>query len=155
MKKLILASILLLGAQSFADGFICQNLDQNLRIKVFHQTQPVMGTRNAAIMIVSDPSISDGHKTTATFSADNALLTSNSSTYTADVDLRFGTSDLKGRNIGGTKLGNLDQIILSVGFSYSDPVPAGTPISAEAVLIRRNGGDDIRIPMDCTRYLKN
>jgi hypothetical protein len=154
MKSIILTAAMILGAQAHADGFVCENLNENLRIKVFHETQPQLGTRNAAIMVVSDPSVSAGRKTIATFSADNALLTNAGSTYTSDVDLRFKGSNRKGENIAGTKLGELDKIILHVNYSFAAPLADGAPVSGEAVLVRR-AGDDIRVEMDCTRYLKN
>lgn len=155
MNKLIVAAaMLILGSAAHADGFICENQEGNLRIKVFHHTQPELGTRNVAVMVVSDPTISSGRKTIATFDADKALLTSSSATYTASVDLRFATSNRKGENVGGTKLGELDQVILAVNYSFNEPVAAGTEVGGEAVLVRRGSASDIRIPMVCTRYLK-
>jgi hypothetical protein len=152
MKTALLLATLL-GSTAFADGFICDNGAGNLRIKVYHQTQPEMGTRNAAILIASDPTLGAGNKTIATFSADNALLSSHSASYQADVDLRYKTSDRKGENIGGTKLGDLDSIKLDVDYSFSNPVPAGTEVDAELTLVRR-ASSDIQMPMTCTRYLK-
>jgi len=156
MKKLILSTAMMIMASTaaHADGFLCDNQEGNLRIKVYHHTQPQLGTRNVAVMIVSDPTVADGRKTIATFDADKALLTSSSATYTANVDLRFSTSNRKGENVGGTKLGELDQIILHVDYSFDNPVPAGSEVGGEAVLVRRGSASDIRIPMNCSRYLK-
>lgn len=155
MTKLMLAAaLIILGHNVHADGFLCEDPSGTLRIKVYHHTQPELGTRNAAVMVVSDPTISSGRKTIATFDADKALLTSSSAVYTSNVDLRFSGSNRKGENIGGTKLGELDQIILSVDYSFSNPVPAGSEVGGEAVLVRRGSASDIRIPMVCSRYLK-
>jgi len=153
MKAALLSLVLLLGSSAFADGFICENASGNLRIKVYHQTQPEMGTRNAAILVASDPTISGGRKTIATFSSQNDLLSSHSAIYEADVDLRFKTSDRKGENIGGTKLGDLDSIKLVVDYSFSNPVASGAPVDAELTLVRRTSSDLV-MPMTCTRYLK-
>ncbi|MGZ3721602.1 MAG: hypothetical protein ACXVA9_01645 [Bdellovibrionales bacterium] len=154
MKKMILAAaVALIGSSAMADGFVCENYDGNLRIKVYHQTQPEMGTRNAAIMIVSDPTIGSGRKTIATFAADNALLSSHSALYDANVDLRFKNSSRKGENIGGTKLGEVDHIKLDVDYSFNNPVPAGETVFAKLTLELRNGTNS-RLDMTCTRYLK-
>src|SRR4051812_11764687 len=103
MKKLVMMMALVLGSAAHADGFVCENLAENLKIRVFNKTNPEQGVRNAAIMIVSDPSVLAGNKTTATFEADNSVLTNDAAVYTAMVDLRRSGSDLKGRNLAGTK----------------------------------------------------
>jgi hypothetical protein len=147
------AAVAMIGSSALADGFVCDNAAGNLRIKVYHQTQPEMGTRNAAIMIASDPTIGAGRKTIATFTADNALLSSHSALYDANVDLRFKGSSRSGENIGGTKLGEVDHIKLNVDYSFSNPVPAGTEVDAQLTLELRNGSN-VRQDMTCTRYLK-
>ena len=155
LTAIAMISAAFLGSAAFADGFVCENQDAKLRVKVYHQTQPAMGTRNAAVMVVSDPTVGQGHKTFARFSSDNSLLTSKSATYTGNVDLRFNDTGLKGKNIGGTKLGELDKIILTVAYSFDAPVANGTPLEGDVVLVRRAGSNgDINIPVSCIRYLK-
>lgn len=154
MKKIIFAAAMMIATAAHADGFVCENAEGNLRIKVYHQTQPELGTRNAAVMIVSNPLISAGRKTIATFEADDARLSSRSAVYTADVDLRFANSKRKGENIGGTKLGELDQVVLSVAYSFSQPVPAGTEVYGEVALVRRGSAPELVHQLSCTRYLK-
>ena len=158
MKALVLKSILvaasITGTSAVADGFVCENLDANVRVKVYNKTQPQEGTRNSAIMVLSDPSISSGKKTTATFEADNSLLDNHGSVYTSEVDLRFRSSNLKGRNFAGTKLGNVKFITLDVDFNYSHPVADGTQVGGELIVMKRNGTEDIHLPVICTRYLK-
>lgn len=153
MKALIIALVALAGTAAQADGFVCENAEQGIRVKVYDRTQAGQGTRNAAIMILSDMTVSNGHKTTATFNADDSLVTNKGATYTADVDLRFGSSDLKGRNIGGTKLGMLDTITLDVDYSFNAPVASGTELSGQLILAKRNG-DSINLDVSCVRYLK-
>jgi hypothetical protein len=153
MKKMILGLAMLASQAAFADGFVCENLAENLRLKVFNHTAAAAGTRNASVMIVSDPSVSSGRKTIATFDADNSLVTSQSTTYTALVDLRFSDSSHKGEAIAGTKLGNVKYIVLDVDFSYAHPVDAGIEVVGEVILQRRSG-DDLRFGVSCVRYLK-
>ena len=47
MKAMILAAaVAMIGSSALADGFVCDTEAGNLRIKVYHQTQPEMGTRH-------------------------------------------------------------------------------------------------------------
>ncbi len=153
MKALVVLMTALLGSQASADGFVCENLEHNVRVKVYNHTQPQLGTRNAAKMIVSDPSIADGRKTIATFKDSDALLTNVGSVYTSKVDLRFLDSRRKGELLAGTKLGNVEFIVLDVDFSYAQPVVHESELAGELIIKRRSGAD-IRIDMQCERYLK-
>ena len=154
MKHVALTlSMLVLGAvQAKADGFVCQSTDGSLNLRAFNQTSPVAGTRNSAVLIVSDPAVSFGRKTIARFTAGHTLANTGS-TYLANVDLRFNDSNRKGELIGGTKLGELKQIKLDVDFSYAAPVPAGQEVDAQITLTKRNG-EKIGLPATCSRYLK-
>jgi hypothetical protein len=154
MKHVALTlSMLVLGAaQAKADGFVCQAADGSLNLRAFNQTAPAAGTRNSAVLIVSDPGVSFGRKTIARFTAGHTLVSQGSS-YIANVDLRFNDSNRKGELIGGTKLGELKQIKLDVDFSYAAPVGVGQDVDAQITLTKRNGGK-IGLPATCTRYLK-
>lgn len=158
MKATIVKAVLALSAiasfASRADGFVCENLDENVRVKVFNKVNADQGTRSAAIMVLSDPSISSGKKTTARFAADNELVNNRGAVYTAEVDLRFNDDNLKGRNFAGTKLGNVKYITLDVDFSYAQPVENGTQVDGQLIVTKRNGTADIHIPVACVRYLK-
>jgi hypothetical protein len=153
MKKIIIASILSLSSTAFADGFICEAQNESLKLKVFHQTEPTLGTRNSAVMILSNPDVQFGRKTIATFESDAATLTNEGATYTANVDLRFRNSNRRGELVGPTKLGEIKHIVLAVDFSYARPVAQGTQSLGELTLIKRNG-DQAEMDMVCTRYLK-
>lgn len=154
MKALILALAMVSGAAAKADGFVCDNEEQQVRVKVYDHTQASEGTRTAAIMILSDLTVSDGSKTTAKFEAQDSLVSNKGAAYTANVDLRFNNSNLKGRNIGGTKLGMLDTITLDLNYSFNQPVENGAEVEGVLILSKRDGSD-IRLNMTCTRYLKN
>ena len=153
MKKIIIASVLSLSSTAFADGFICEAQNESLKIKVFHQTEPALGTRNSAIMILSNPDVQAGRKTIATFESDAATLTNDGATYTANVDLRFRNSNRRGELVGPTKLGEIKHIVLAVDFSYARPVAAGSQVAGELTLLKRDG-DQADIELVCTRYLK-
>ena len=144
----------LLSVNSYADGWVCEAEGSPLVVKVYNQTQPTMGTRNAAVMVLSDASIAHGRKTIARFESANGLLTSEGAHFVADVDLRFKESNRKGELLGGTKLGQLDTIALDIEFSYAYPVMAGDLNKALITLNKRNG-EFIELDAECVRYLKH
>lgn len=154
MKTLIaIAALVATGSVASADGFVCQTAKGDLKVQVFNQTQPEAGTRNAAIMVLSDPRVSLGRKTIAKFHSES-LLSNEASSYSADVDLRYVDSNRKGELIAGTKLGFIDTITLDVDFSYASPVAAGTVLDAVLTVAKRDGAVK-HVSMECERYLKN
>jgi len=153
MKQIITVIALLAGSSAYADGFVCTNVDGDLKIKVFNHVQPEVGTRTGAIMIVSDPTISHGRKTIATFN-DASLLQNEGASYMSKVDLRFSNSNRSGESVGGSKLGNLKEIILDVDFLYGDNLQDGDITEGTAILVRRSGST-LYHDMECVRYLKD
>jgi hypothetical protein len=156
MKKsaIVIAAALSLTAVAHADGFVCRTEGEDLVIKAYNHTDAADGTRNASVMVLSDPSISSGKKTIARFTGVNETLTNVGASYEAAVDLRYNDSSLKGRNIGGTKLGYVKTIVLDVDFSYAAPVTDQEVIAGTLTLIKRDG-DQITHAVNCARYLKN
>ncbi len=155
MKHLVTAMIVM-GTSSFAmaDGFKCETRDGDLVVKVYNHVQPEEGTRNGAVMVISDKNVQLGRKTIARFTDVNSTLKSKGALYMAKVDLRFADSRRKGELIGGTKLGQLANISLDVDFKYNRPLEDGEETTGELVLDKRNG-DSITLDVDCVRYLKS
>ena len=156
MKALISATIVTLAALSAqASGYVCSADLGALKVQVYNQVQPELGTRNGAVMILSDNEVGHGNKTIAKFTSASGLLASRNFTYTANVDLRFSDSSRKGELIGGTKLGELDKIVLDVhdAFLIAER-EEGNEVSAELTLVKRNG-QEINLDATCTRYAKN
>lgn len=147
-------SAALVSTPAFADGFVCESERDNLAIKIFHETSPSEGTRNAAVLIASDTSVQAGNKTIARFSQANLTLGNEASVYTANVDHRFNDSNRKGELIGGTKIGALKYLVLKVDFSYARPVAEGALLRGDLTLVKRNG-EQVAIDLVCSRYLKN
>ena len=154
MKSMIMIVSMLASTASFADGFVCQTAEQDLNIKAYNHVTPQLGTRSVAILVLSDPAVGAGRKTIAKFTDANQTVVSKSSSYEANVDLRFNDSGRKGELIAGTKLGQLKTITLDVYFSYAFPVAAGETVYGKLTLDKRNG-DQITRQVECTRYLKN
>ena len=154
MKALIVTlAVLASGMVAKADGFVCTS-QSGLVIRVYNHLDASAGTRNGSMMIISEGGVSDGKHTIARFNDVKGTLSSSNVVYTGNVDLRFSDTSLKGRNIGGTKLGFLDQIILTVDFSYAAPVADGQYVPGTLTLVKRNG-EEIEEQANCARYLKN
>jgi hypothetical protein len=148
---LAVAAASFVSTSAFADGFVCTSGD--LKVKVYNQTNPNAGTRNAAVMILSDESVQQGNKTIAKFTAPQTL-SNDAASYTAKVDLRYGNSNRAGEYIAGTRLGQIDTITLDVEFSYNTPVDSGDYAMGLLTVVKRNG-DVTELDMDCERYLRN
>jgi len=155
MKTALFSAMITLAVGSFAhaDGFMCKT-ESGLSVKVFNHTNPRVGTRVAAVMVISDGAVAAGRKTIARFDETKGTLSSIGTEYTANVDLRFTDSSRRGELIAGTKLGFIDTITLKVGFNYATPVPVGTRLPAHLLIEKRNG-EVITERALCLRYLKN
>ena len=158
MKTVMMAVMAMIAttAAAQADGFICEGQNTGLVFKMYNHTHAVDGTRNAAIMIVSDPAVGAGNKTIASFSDAKSTASNNGATYTGKVDLRVSESNLGGRNIAGTKLSQLASITASVNFCYYHDTPSadGETFSGNATYNKRNG-EILTEKLSCTRYKKN
>ncbi|MEQ1875589.1 MAG: hypothetical protein ABL958_03020 [Bdellovibrionia bacterium] len=153
MKALIATLIMIGSVSAQADGFKCETLERDLNVQVFHKVMPTDGTRNVAVMVISDPAVNQGRKTIARFQEINGVVNNSSATYSAKVDLRYADSKAGGELISGTKLGQLATIGLRVAFSYARPIRDGEQVPARLSLVKRDG-QLIRRDLSCTRYLK-
>ena len=152
-KLLILISVVLSASIAKADGFECQTDDGDLNIKVYNHVMPLDGTRNGAVMVVSDPAVSAGRKTVAVFTSEEGTLVNSGSKYYANVDERFNNIP-KGEYLSSTRIDYLKSIILDVEFSYTAPVAFDSVVEAWMILTRENGSQ-IKESVTCHRYLKN
>ena len=154
MKTLFLSLILSLSTTAFADGFKCEQHENDLSIKIFNHTNATSGTRNAAIMVLSDSSVSYGRKTIASFKSSKRKLGQNGTSYLAIVDLRVSESNRSGENILGTKLGQIKEIYVDINHKYSAPVNDGSLTDGTISIVKRNG-KTLSFDITCARYLKN
>lgn len=150
LKSLAILALTAFSLNGLAEGFKCRALQHSLTVRVFgSDTTPA--TREAQIMVVSDPRVSPGRQTIARFTRENGTLQNRGVTFIGNVDLRFNDTGRAGENIGGTKLGELDQIILAVDFTYLEPAQLGEPRDGILTLLKRNG-TAIEIGMVCSRF---
>ena len=154
-KTMVVAMMIAATSSAFADGFVCQSRNSDLNVTVYNNTSADVGTRSAAVMILSDPDAAEGAKTIARFTDTKGLLTNKGSFYQANVDLRFKDQKNKEMLIAGrVQLQTLNTVELSVEFSYAQPLPAGQMVNGELTLNTR-AGDKIDLDVTCQRYLKD
>lgn len=155
MKALLLALALVSASVTArADGFDCQMSDEKLQLHIYNQTQPALGTRNPAVLVLSDATVAHGRKTIAVLRAEDGLLWKEDGKYVGKVDLRFKESDRKGENVAGTKLGYLKRIEIALDFSYADGLAEGAEVDGLVTFVKRNG-ETVTRDLFCVRYLKN
>lgn len=154
MKYLVISIMAIMSASAaHADGFVCQTGDGDLTVKAFNKTHASEGTRNAAVMVLSDNTADQGNQTIARFTNTQGLVSNSGASYSAKVDLRFNNVDVASDNVDGTQLGLINTIDLDVDFSYAEPLNAGDSTTGVLTLNKRNG-EVTRLDLTCTRYLK-
>ena len=158
---IVMATLLAVTSVAQADGFKCTGLSTGTVIKLYNHTDPSQGTRNAAIMIVSDSSEDAGSRTIATFKdVSNLLNAQGYGQYSAKVDLRFSGSNNTNKAVAGTTLGNLATIGLVVDFDYAHTSQANTAMEetgsiAGVISYNKRDGEVLKEAANCVRYLKN
>lgn len=145
------------GAAAQADGFNCQGRSTGIKIKLYNNTQPEMGSRKVAVMVLSNPEIASPNKTISKFNGANTLSYKGYGKYEAKVDFRFKDTGHPGELIGGTKLGQLKTINLDLNFSYNTLDVELAKVSSVTGVIKyvKRNGDINSESVTCARYLKN
>jgi hypothetical protein len=159
MKFLLISVLSFVSSLALADGFTCLTRGGDLQIQVLNNTSKSRGTRTASIMILSDPTVAEGYQTISRFSAQDGTLETDHATadgllYSATVDLRFSESGAAGEYLLGTRLGEVDGLILKIDFTYGDNLKNGESTKGFVKVIKHNG-DEIKRFATCTRYLKS
>ena len=150
---LIFLSALAMGFSAHADGFKCETRS-GLIVQIYNHTSASAGTRTGSVFVLSDTKVKYGNKLIAKFTAEKNTLTSKSLSYVAKVDLRMKDSNRKGEIFAGTNLGHVDQMAMTVDFTYTHPSAAGEVMPGQFSILTRSG-QVINEPAVCERYLKN
>lgn len=127
-KTLITLIATTFSATAFAEGSVCTGITESLRVRVYNSAEN-------SVMIVSDPSVAYGRQTIARFALDKGTLSTTETSYIGQVDRRFNELSREGENIGGTKLGELRQVILELGHEQN----TDGDLLAKVMLVKRNG----------------
>jgi len=154
----MLAALLISSTSALADGFLCEGKNSGLQIKLYNHTDPALGTRTPAVLVLSNPRVQSDRKTIAVFSDQNQTLEYlGRGQYQAKVDLRYLDSGRQGENVAGTKLGQLKTIILKIKFSYSH---SGTQIANSvdeipaSLFYQKRNSELLDEQATCKRYRK-
>ena len=154
IRFLMILSLLMGFQKAWADGFVCQNKDHNVRIKVFNHVHPDLGTRRAAIMIFSSIDREYGERTQAVFRDESGALSNEGPNYLGYFGLREDGYLDKEVKILGKSIDDLYSAFLRIDFSYEHPLPHGTTIDGELVIVERNA-NRLYLDVKCHRYLKS
>jgi hypothetical protein len=135
MKSFIISVLVLTSSYSFASGFVCSG--QGYNVKLYNQTQPELGTKNPAVLIVS----SDRAGTLAVLKGDDILKTNTANTF------------IYSGLINGKQNGRFMSVELQV---VKQPVSGGAFDGQHFALLTINAdsGSD-RAKLACSLYLKN
>ena len=143
---------------SRADGFTCRSTDGNLSVKVFDYVHSRYGTRNPAVMVVSNPKLPRGYRTLAVFSSADGTLQAISHrgeyrTYVGRVD--FNSNSIhKHVFVLSDPMTNLAAVQLHIYFNYNKSrIANGGEVMGVVELVSRNGRH-IYSETSCKRYLK-
>jgi hypothetical protein len=150
LAGLSVLSLLAASGVARADGFLCGTDDRELNITVYHDTQSDEGTRNMAVMILSDPDAPKSQQTLARFDESNAQLSTQGTNYDAQIE---NTESREAEvYVSSLPLSNIRSVDLNVAFSYSDPAPSNQTMPGVLTIEATTG--TITKDVSCVRYLK-
>jgi len=122
------------GTAAFADGFKCVGEDSDYNVKLFNKVMPEDGTRNPAVLVISD-----AHGTLLVRRDSDISKTNRQNTVRYTVD-------------GSRKLG-ADTAILQVRFKQGrEVIEEGDTRPGQLILI--TDGEKEVLELSCERYLK-
>ena len=150
----LLLMITLTSASALADGFLCEARHTGIIIRVLNHTDSRSGTRRPRIMTLSDP-LQPALRYSAVFSDDHQTLSyQGRGNYLGRVDLRHSSPDLRANYIAGTRLQDLDWILLDLEFSY-DPdslaLANAVPEIPGRIYYERRTHETLDEPVTCKR----
>ena len=159
MKIAFLSLVLSLNLISLAhaDGFVCTADDSGIKIKVYNQVEPNLGTRSPAVMIISDPTLVKSNQTLVTFSSNLQNLSyRGKGLYSGQVQINAIQN--KDALLAGTKLEQLNTIELEVVFSYntdSTTLAKAVDMVPATLHYYKVSGEAASESATCFRYLKD
>ena len=150
MKSVALILFVLAGASvAHADSFICNNADQQVRVKLQNHAQAPYGTLSAADMVISDTSTEPDEHTLISSSD----ITEEGAFWTANTP--DGDSETK---LGGLYLAQIQKVTLDIpSYNFNDTNKDGNTYEGVLYLyddVNSNRSAD-RISLDCTYSIKN
>jgi hypothetical protein len=143
---------------ALADGFDCTGRNSGIEVKIYNNTDPSMGTRTPAVLIVSDPSRDYGDRTIATFKNDQ-ITAEGHGTYFATTDTVDHRPTADAQVLQNSRLGHLENVLLKMNFSYAEEFLTDLTKKPESfsgsVYYQETSGATRNESVRCTHYLKD
>ena len=129
---------------------ICQGVDGEVRFDILVEIPNTVDSPNALSMRVSDPNVSEQRAEIALFEASAGVLNNNNGTLVGYVDHGNPNTARKGERIGGTTLGRLRSIMLSLDIDFDLASSPLKKYSAQALYLKLTGEQLVQ-DLDCVR----
>jgi hypothetical protein len=156
----VVAALALIGLLNRADAAAlptprqekvsCEGVDGEVRFDMIIEIPNESDSPQALAMRVSDPNVSNDRAEIATFEFSDGLLNNNGGVLVGYVDLSNPKTGRKGERIGGTTLGQLRSVMVSLDIDFNSSFTAGKRYSAQAVYLKKIGEELVQ-DLDCVR----
>ena len=144
------------------ESVLCEGVDGEVRFEIAVEiSNPSDGSKamfkamsramsRAISMRVSDPNVSALHSEVAFFDASKGVLNNDRGVIIGYVDSEDRETFRRGERIGGTTLGQLRSIMVSLDMEFDLESPVAKKYSAQATYLKKSGGQLIQ-DLDCIR----
>ncbi len=129
---------------------ICIGVDGEIRFDILIEIPNMVDSANALKMRASDPNVSAARSEIALFEADDGLLNNDNEVIVGYVDSANPKTARTGERIGGTTLGQLRSVMLSLDIDFDIAAPPMKKYSAQALYLKKSGEQLVQ-DLDCTR----
>ena len=128
----------------------CEGVDGEVRFEMVIEIPNESDSPQALSMRVSDPNVSKERSEIASFEYADGLLNNTGGVLVGYVDLSNPKTGRKGERIGGTTLGQLRSVMVTLDIDFNSAFVAGKVSSAQAVYLKKIGEELVQ-DLDCVR----
>lgn len=129
---------------------VCVGVDGDIRFDVLVEIPNLADAPMASSMRASDPNVSPARAEIAMFEAQEGLLDNDNGVIVGHVDSSNPKTARKGERIGGTTLGQLSSVMLSLDVDFSIAASPLKKYSAQVVYLKKSSERLVQ-DLDCTR----
>ncbi len=146
-----LFAAVLVGSQAAkADGFVCADESNTYGLKIYDNVTASFGTRNPAVMVISNGSQESGAKTLATFTPAQGGLQLSGGVYV--VNLNFPPAYTQ--TFGGVKMSDIKELNVLINHNFNQVLAPGQKVPGSVSIVEKSGKFAV-LKLVCKRYLKN
>lgn len=128
----------------------CEGVDGEVRFEILIEIPNESDSPQALTMRVSDPNVSNDRSEIANFEFGEGLLNNTGGVLVGYVDLSNPKTGRKGERIGGTTLGQLRSVMVTLDIDFNTASVAGKVYAAQAVYLKKIGEELVQ-DLDCVR----